>query len=106
MKLKPMTTHPQTPSQTVGPYFAYGLTPQQYGYDYRSLCDGTLANDLTGESMTIVGRVLDGQGTRITDAMIEIWQADASGQYATQAKGAVFPGFGRCGTGTDAENRF
>ena len=27
----------QTPSQTVGPYFAYGLTAEQYGYPFTSL---------------------------------------------------------------------
>src|SRR3546814_13384694 len=41
--------------------------------------------------------------------MIEIWQADPQGRYAHPAdtRGNVaFRGFGRCGTGTDAENRF
>ena len=35
----------QTPSQTVGPYFAYGLTPQQYGYPMKAIADGRLADD-------------------------------------------------------------
>ena len=38
-----MTTLKQTPSQTVGPYFAYGLCPQQYDYDLKSLFTPTIA---------------------------------------------------------------
>ena len=34
---------PQTPSQTVGPYFAYGLTPRQYHYDHDSAYTPVLA---------------------------------------------------------------
>ena len=77
----------QTPSQTVGPYFAYGLVPEQYGYAFRSLA-----------------------GAIVPDALIEIWQADARGRYAHPAdprgSNAPFKGFGRCGTGTDPQNRF
>src|SRR3546814_13190779 len=50
-----------------------------------------------------------GKGAPVDDAMIEIWQADPQGRYAHPAdtRGNVaFKGFGRCGTGTDAENRF
>lgn len=101
----------QTPSQTVGPYFAYGLTPQQYGYDFASIVDGDLTSDDTqGERIRIEGRVLDGAGEPVNDAMVEIWQADASGRYAHPADGRgsneTFTGFGRTGTGTDPENRF
>jgi protocatechuate 3,4-dioxygenase alpha subunit len=101
----------QTPSQTVGPFFAYGLTPEQYGYPFRSLAGATLADDDTpGERIRIVGRVLDGDGVPMPDAMIEIWQADALGRYAHPAdprgSNVSFTGFGRCGTGADPENRF
>ena len=101
----------QTPSQTVGPFFAYGLTPQQYGNPFRSLAGPTLADeDTPGERIRIVGRVLDGDGVPVPDAMIEIWQADAEGRYAhpadPRASNVRFTGFGRCGTGTDPENRF
>ena len=106
-----MTKLGQTPSQTVGPYFAYGLTPEQYGYAMRSIAGSTLVErETAGNRIRIEGRVLDGQGSPINDAMIEIWQADAQGRYAHPADGrgsnASFKGFGRCGTGTDAENRF
>lgn len=101
----------QTPSQTVGPYFAYGLTPEQYGYELSSIASASLArSDTEGERIRVEGRVLDGEGLPISDAMIEIWQADASGRYAhpsdPRGSNASFKGFGRCGTGTDPENRF
>jgi len=101
----------QTPSQTVGPYFAYGLTAEQYGYDFDSIAGGNLADDETeGERIHIVGRVLDGEGNAVDDAMIEIWQADAQGRYAHPAdprgSNLAFKGFGRFGTGTDPELRF
>ena len=101
----------QTPSQTVGPFFAYGLTPEQYGYEFNSIAGADMAPDGTaGERITIEGRILDGNGDPISDAMVEIWQADAQGRFAHPADGrgsnAGFTGFGRTGTGTEAENRF
>lgn len=101
----------QTASQTVGPYFAYGLTPQQYGYPMESIAGPSMVTaDTQGERIRIEGRVFDGEGAVIPDAMIEIWQADGSGRYAHPADGratnASFKGFGRCGTGTDPQNKF
>jgi protocatechuate 3,4-dioxygenase alpha subunit len=101
----------QTPSQTVGPYFAYALTAEQYGYPLTSIAGGTLARgDTEGERIRIEGRVLDGEGEPVDDAMIEIWQADARGRYAHPAdprgSNTAFKGFGRMGTGTDPERRF
>lgn len=86
----------QTPSQTVGPYFAYGLTPEQYGYDFKALVGNEMVNPLEhADTITIVGKITDGNGEVIPDAMVELWQND--GQQAL---------FGRCGTGTGAESRF
>ena len=104
-------TKGQTPSQTVGPYFAYGLTPEQYGYPALTSIAGSdlRSPEVEGEAIRIEGRVLDGNGDPVNDAMIEIWQADPQGRYAhpADARGNVaFKGFGRCGTGTDPENRF
>ena len=101
----------QTPSQTVGPFFAYGLTPEQYGYPFRSLAGPVLVDeDTPGERIRIVGRVLDGEGDPVPDAMVEIWQADSEGRYAHPAdrrgSNLRFKGFGRCGTGTDPQHRF
>jgi len=110
-------TKGQTPSQTVGPYFAYGLTPDQYGYpQLSSIASPDLRTpDVEGQQIRIEGRVLDGNGDVVNDAMIEIWQADPQGRYAHPADkrsgnvtfpNIAFRGFGRCGTGTDADNRF
>lgn len=101
----------QTPSQTVGPFFAYALAAPQYGYEHTGIASDSLADDLVpGERIRIVGRVFDGAGDAIPDALVEIWQADSEGRYAHPADGresnAGFRGFGRFGTGTDAQNRF
>ena len=46
----------QTSSQTVGPFFAYGLTAQQYRYDFPSLFNGNLRkNDIDGKEISIKG---------------------------------------------------
>lgn len=90
------TNRTQTPSQTVGPYFAYGLTPEQYGYDFKSWVGNTLADsDPLAERITIKGKIFDGEGHSIPDAMIELWQNDGVNQF-----------FGRFGTGTEKENQF
>jgi protocatechuate 3,4-dioxygenase alpha subunit len=101
----------QTPSQTVGPYFAYGLTPEQYGYPFKEIVGHDLTTaDTEGVRIRIQGCVYDGEGNVIPDAMIEIWQADAQGRFAHPAdprnSNTSFKGFGRIGTGTDPENRF
>ena len=101
----------QTPSQTVGPFFAYGLTAPQYGYDFDGIASDRLTDEqVAGERIRIIGRVLDGAGEPIPDAMIEIWQADSAGRYAHPAdprgSNQGFRGFGRFGTGTDVEHRF
>ena len=92
----------QTPSQTVGPYFAYGLTAQQYHYPNGQVADGAMAAEGDKNRIRILGRVIDGAGAPIPDALIEFWQADGEGRYG----GPDFRGFGRQGTGTDADGRF
>jgi protocatechuate 3,4-dioxygenase alpha subunit len=67
----------QSPSQTVGPYFAQGLLREG---------DQVFTNVLTsesteGERIRIQGSVLDADGQPIEDAMIEIWQANSQGRY-------------------------
>lgn len=98
----------QTPSQTVGPFFAYGLTPEQYGYDWRSIAGPEMADEATpGERITFEGRVFDGAGQPVPDALVEIWQADAAGAYATeQGRNTRFTGFGRAGTGAAGDGMF
>ena len=103
----------QTPSQTIGPFFAYGLTAEQYGYAFNQIATADLLAgnpDIDGTRISIVGRVLDGNGASVSDAMIEIWQADAQGRYKHPADDRIansgFNGFGRAGTGTDEQARF
>ncbi|UTW10125.1 protocatechuate 3,4-dioxygenase subunit alpha [Marinobacterium rhizophilum] len=104
----------QTPSQTVGPYFAYGLTAEQYHYPQTQVASGQMASEQTlGERIRIVGQVFDGQGQPVNDAMIELWQANAAGRFnhpndARQSRplDPAFTGFGRVGTGTTPDNSF
>lgn len=101
----------QTPSQTVGPFFAYGLTAEQYGYRHSQIAGAAIAGDAEeGERIRLVGRVLDGEDQAVNDAMIEVWQADAQGRYAHPAdrrgSNTGFRGFSRVGTGVDPECRF
>ena len=97
-----------TPSQTVGPYFAYGLTPGSK-YEWNDAFSNALVTpDATGDRVRIAGQVFDGDGAVIPDAMLEIWQADGQGRYAnprdTRAlPNAAFKGFGRCGAGAKGE---
>ncbi len=97
----------QTPSQTVGPYFAYGLTPMGYGRP--GIATHRIADDtVPGRHIVVTGRVLDGKGEPISDGMLEVWQADAQGRLAHPADGrtADFHGFGRAGTNDRGEYRF
>jgi protocatechuate 3,4-dioxygenase alpha subunit len=92
-----------TPSQTVGPFFKYGLTPNG-DYDWNDAFTGNLVTpDASGERIRIEGSVFDGEGAPVPDCMLEIWQADSHGRFADpQDKRALpnakFRGFGRVGT--------
>ncbi|WP_214471269.1 protocatechuate 3,4-dioxygenase subunit alpha [Mesorhizobium sp. dw_380] len=96
----------ESPSQTAGPYVHIGLTPNFGGIGgvYASDLGATMVNDKTkGERIGLKIRVLDGTGTPLKDALIEIWQADADGLYNSPAemRGAADPnffGWGRCPT--------
>jgi protocatechuate 3,4-dioxygenase, alpha subunit len=93
-----------TTSQTVGPFFDLGfnwLTP-----------DNLAAPGVSGERVTIEGRVLDGDGKPVPDAILEIWQANSHGKYAhaedTQEKPLEkgFTGYGRIATDDQGKFRF
>ena len=92
-----------TPSQTVGPYFAYGLTSNGK-YDWNDAFSSNLVtSDTIGERIRIEGRVFDGDGQPMPDCMLEIWQADAQGRFSDPQDQRALPnssfrGFGRCGT--------
>jgi len=100
-----------TPSQTVGPYFKYGLTPNgEYAWN-DAFTNNLLTPDVSGERIRIEGKVYDGDGAVIPDCILEIWQADAQGRFSDpQDKRALpnssFKGFGRCGTDTSGGYAF
>ena len=76
----------RTPSQTVGPFFAFALL-------------GTVGGELvppgTPGAIRIEGTVTDGAGDPVPDAMVELWQADAEGRYLDAAAAGGFRGLGR-----------
>jgi protocatechuate 3,4-dioxygenase, alpha subunit len=100
-------TLPQTPSQTIGPYFAVGLLWPD-GPD--------VVPEGTPGAVRLTGRVTDGLGEPVVDALVETWQADPDGRFAhpddprgpaggSGGSGASgFRGFGRCAT--DADGRW
>ncbi|CAN7268132.1 protocatechuate 3,4-dioxygenase subunit alpha [Trinickia sp. LjRoot230] len=99
----------ETASQTGGPYVHIGLAPKQAGFDiFENNFGNVLVSDQTlGERIDIEGRVYDGSGSLVRDALTEIWQANAEGRYAHpgdrqgKALDPSFRGWGR--TGTDFE---
>lgn len=73
----------ETPSQTAGPYLHIGLTPRSAGLGGPFPADpgASMAEDAArGEHIAIRGRVLDGLGEPVRDAVVEAWQADAAGR--------------------------
>lgn len=96
----------ETASQTAGPYVHIGLIPQQAGFDiFANPFGHVLAGpDTLGERIRIEGRIFDGLGQPVRDALVEVWQANAAGRYASPVDGqdkpmdAAFRGWGRAGT--------
>jgi len=92
-----------TPSQTVGPYFKYGLTPNgEYEWN-DAFTNNLLTSDVSGERIRVEGKVFDGDGAMVPDSMLESWQADAQGRFSDPQDQRALPnssfkGFGRCGT--------
>lgn len=99
----------RTPSQTVGPFLHVGLAPAPFGF--REIFSPVVAEPGSpGTHVRIEGRVLDGEGNPMPDALIETWQADHEGRYAHPADGRPlasnsFRGFGRCPTAKDGSFR-
>ncbi|MBR0654200.1 protocatechuate 3,4-dioxygenase subunit alpha [Plastoroseomonas arctica] len=98
---------PETPSQTAGPYVHIGLIPRQAGFEIfaNNLGERMVSDATRGERIRIEGRIFDGAGSIVRDALMEIWQADAHGRHNhpadTQdgtAPDAAFHGWGRTGT--------
>jgi protocatechuate 3,4-dioxygenase alpha subunit len=79
-------------SQTIGPFFRYGL---QWTNGEHAFPKGA-----AGEHIVVTGRLVDGEGKPINDAMIEFWQADAAGKFGGPTPGSC-AGFARCYTDSD-----
>ena len=92
----------QTPSQTVGPFFSKALLHEGW--------NDLAVHGAAGQIIVITGRVLDGDGAPVPDALLELWQANAAGRYnhlddvRDTPLDPQFSGFGRAGT--DAQGRF
>lgn len=93
-----------TASQTVGPYFSIGLGWRS-GDDLAARCPDEAPIELSG-------RLLDSDGDGVTDALVEIWQADVRGHYPHPEDPLVdddidyFVGTGRSETDVNGEFRF
>jgi protocatechuate 3,4-dioxygenase alpha subunit len=83
-----------TTSQTVGPYLHIGLT--------WLIIEDLAPASVAGERVAIEGRVVDGDGRPVNDALVEIWQAGADGKYGQKG----FRGFGRSATDDQGIFRF
>ena len=95
-----------TASQTVGPFFDFGLTTPNAAL-------GQMAGpDTPGDHICLRIRVYDGDGAVVPDAVVELWQADASGAFTgvpdrePATAGQAFLGWGRQGTNADGECEF
>jgi protocatechuate 3,4-dioxygenase, alpha subunit len=89
-----------TPSQTVGPFFSIELPFGDGPHVVREGTDGAI---------WLRGRVLDGAGDPVPDAILELWQTDARGHVVQEAgslkrDGYTFTGWGRAST--DREGRY
>lgn len=98
--MKDETRLPLTPSQTVGPYFTLGLAPTGHEAGFDPLITNEIRGE--GEPITIHGKVFDGAGKPVNDAMLEIVQADGNGRLDTPG----FIGFARAGTGEATDNSY
>lgn len=93
-----------TSSQTVGPFV-------KIGFESAVVVDLSPAG-VSGERITLSGRVTDADRMPVTDGVVEIWQANAHGKYAHPEDAqdklieAGFRGFGRCFTDSDGRYHF
>lgn len=91
---------PVTPEQTIGPFFHFGLL---------DLVGPDVVEPGTPGAVRLAGRVIDGAGASVDDALIEIWHADADGRYPEPAEdraGDAMLGFARCPTGDEGRFAF
>ncbi|MET0436561.1 MAG: protocatechuate 3,4-dioxygenase subunit alpha [Devosia sp.] len=98
--LHPVPTLKESPSQTAGPYVHIGMTPNFCDLPgvYAADMGSTMINgEVEGERITLNIRLIDGAGVPLSDGLIEIWQADASGSFVgpNSSSAPAFTGWGR-----------
>ena len=114
MKLHPVPVLKESPSQTAGPYVHIGMTPNFCGITGVIDADpgvSMLTPEAKGERITITGRVFDGSGAPVNDAVLEIWQADSEGSFVAPMSPnsnslPAFTGWGRQPTQPDGSFTF
>jgi protocatechuate 3,4-dioxygenase, alpha subunit len=95
----------ETASQTAGPFLHIGMAPQAAGLDIRGgepRWQVLAGEGAQGERIRLEGVIVDGTGSVVRDALVEIWQADANGRYdhpedrrPDKPLDPAFRGFGR-----------
>jgi protocatechuate 3,4-dioxygenase alpha subunit len=94
-------SHVPTASQTVGPFFSIGLAPHYCA---------EIAADPAGQPISVRGRVLDGDGRPVPDAVLEVWSAvagSADGASSEKGRELKYPrGFARVATNERGEFAF
>lgn len=87
----------ESPSQTAGPYVHIGCTPNFAGIEIYGgdLGASMKTGPVQGQEITLTGIVFDGTGMPLRDAMIEIWQPDGAGLFASanETRGQADPNF-------------
>jgi protocatechuate 3,4-dioxygenase, alpha subunit len=102
--VQPLDYQPETASQTAGPYVHIGLMPTyagNAGYYDEEIGVSPISEGAQGQIIEIVGSVYDGTGWALRDALIESWQADASGKFPGE-EGADPAVSGHCRFAADA----
>jgi protocatechuate 3,4-dioxygenase alpha subunit len=93
---------PPTPGQTVGPFFAFGIS---YPHMHE------VVHPHSPGAIVLEGTVYDGAGQPIPDAVVEVWGADSDGAISRsrgslRRDGHTFTGFGRADTDDDGHYEF
>jgi protocatechuate 3,4-dioxygenase, alpha subunit len=87
----------RTPSQTIGPFYHFGM---------RWPDGGTVSFSEKGKAIVLAGRITDGAGDPVGDALVETWQDNSAGTPPAPASGTANPsGFGRVETQKDGTFR-
>lgn len=97
-----MNARPPTPGQTAGPFFGLGLP---YPGDAELVPPGS------PDAVRLSGRVLDGHGRPVPDALIELRQAGPDGRVpltpgSLHRDGWTFTGWGRAATDREGHYTF